>query len=82
MRPIVTDRGAWSVGLSVCRSVTLLSPAKTAEPIKVPFGLTTLVGPVNNVLNRVHGKGQFLGRKKRAIAKYRDTLYGHLCKKS
>jgi len=31
MRPIVTDRVAWyvgrSVGLSVCRSVTLLSPA-------------------------------------------------------
>jgi len=45
MRPVVTDRVAWSVGLSiglsVCRSVTLVSPAKTAEPIKMQFGLRT-----------------------------------------
>ena len=34
MRPIVTDRVAWSVGLSV----TLVSPAKTAAPIEMPFG--------------------------------------------
>jgi len=34
-RPIVTDRVAWSVGLSV----TLVSPTKMAEPIKMPFGL-------------------------------------------
>jgi len=41
MRPIVTDRGvAWSVYLSV----TLVSPAKTAEPIEMPFGLRTWVG--------------------------------------
>jgi len=30
MRPIVTDRVAWSVGLSV----TVVSPAKTAEPME------------------------------------------------
>jgi len=41
MRPIVTDRVAWSV----CQSVTLVSPAKTAEPIQVPFALKTRVGP-------------------------------------
>jgi len=35
MRPIVTDRVAWSVGLSV----TLVSPAETAEPIEMPSGL-------------------------------------------
>jgi len=35
MWPIVTDRVAWSVGLSV----TVVSPAKTAEPIKMPFGI-------------------------------------------
>jgi len=35
----------------VCRSVILLSPVKTAEPIKMPFGLRTLVGPENHVLN-------------------------------
>jgi len=39
MRPIVTDRVAWSVGLSAC-----YSPAKTVEPIEVPFGLRTRVG--------------------------------------
>jgi len=37
MRPIVTDVVAWSVGLSV----TIVSPAKTAEPIEMPFGLRT-----------------------------------------
>ena len=35
MRSIVTDRVAWSV----CRSVTLVSPAKTAESIETTFGL-------------------------------------------
>jgi len=37
---IVTDRVAWSVG----RSVTLVSPAKTAEPIDLAFGSWTRVG--------------------------------------
>ena len=46
MRPILTDRVAWSVGLSV----TLVSPAKTAAPIELPFGLRTWVGPGNHVL--------------------------------
>jgi len=40
MRPIVKDGLAWSVGLSV----TIVSPAKTAEQIKMPFGLWTRVG--------------------------------------
>ena len=48
MRPIVTDRVAWSVGPSVGLFVTLVSPAKTAEPIEMPFGLRTLVGPGNH----------------------------------
>jgi len=43
MRPIVTDRVAWSVGLSVGRSVTVVSPAKTAELIEMPFGMLTRV---------------------------------------
>jgi len=46
MRSIVTDRIAWSVG----RSVTLVSPAKTAEPIEMPFGLWAGMGPRNHVL--------------------------------
>jgi len=37
MQPVVTDRVAWSVR----RSVTLVSPAKTAAPIEMPFGLRT-----------------------------------------
>jgi len=40
MRPIATDRVAWSVGLSV----TVMSPVKTAEPIKMPFELWTRLG--------------------------------------
>ena len=47
MRPIVTDRVAWSVGLSV----TLVSPAKTAEPIEMPFGLWARMSPRNHVLD-------------------------------
>jgi len=48
MRSIVIDRVAWSVGQLVCRSVgqsvTLVSHAKTAEPIEMPFGLRNRVG--------------------------------------
>jgi len=40
MRPTVTDQAVWSVTLSV----TLVSPAKTAEPIEMPSGLRTRVG--------------------------------------
>jgi len=46
----------------VCRSVTLVSPAKMTEPIQMPFGLRTPLGPGNHVLDRgpdPHGKGQF-----------------------
>jgi len=50
MQPIVTDRVASSVGLSV----TVVSPAKTAEPIEMPFGIWTRVGPRKHVLGAVH----------------------------
>jgi len=53
MRLIVTDRVAWSVGRSVCRSVTVVNPAKTVESIEMPFGLRTRVGPRNRVLDGV-----------------------------
>jgi len=36
---------------SVCRSVTLVSRAKTLEPIEMQFGLRTRVGPGNHVLD-------------------------------
>jgi len=38
-------------GLSVGLSVTLVSPAKTAEVIEMLFGLRTRVGPGNHVLD-------------------------------
>jgi len=35
---------------SNCRSVTVVSPAKTTQPIEMPFGLRTRVGPKNHKL--------------------------------
>jgi len=49
-------------GLSVRLSVTTVSPAKAAEPIVMPFGMLTRVGPRNYVLDGVQipdAKGQF-----------------------
>ena len=48
MWPIVTDRVAWSVGRSVCHTT---EPYKTVQPIEMPFGLRTRVGPRNLVLD-------------------------------
>jgi len=47
MWSIVTNQIAWSAGWSV----TLVSPAKMAEPIEMPFGLRTREGPGNHVLD-------------------------------
>ena len=58
---IVTDRVAWSVG----QSVTLVSLAKTAEPIQIPFGLWVQMVPTNHNLDGVqspYGQGQFWGK--------------------
>ena len=49
MQPTVTDRVVWSVG----RSVTIVSPAKTAKPIHMPFGLWTQIGQRKHVLHCV-----------------------------
>jgi len=43
----VVCRSDWSV----CLSVTIVSPAKTAEPIEMPLRLRTRVGPKNYVLD-------------------------------
>ena len=54
-----------------------MSPAKTAEPIEMPFGLRTLADPGNNVLDggpEPPWEGENLGEKERPIVKYRDTL--------
>ena len=45
-----------NIAWSVCRSVTLVSRAKTAEPsepIEMPLGLRTQVGPGNHVLDGI-----------------------------
>jgi len=51
MKPIATDGVAWSVCLSVRRSVTIVNPAKTAEPIEMPFGMRTPLGARRHVLD-------------------------------
>jgi len=51
MWPIVTNRVAWSVDLSVGLTVTLVSPTKTAESIEIPCGLWVQMGPRNHVLD-------------------------------
>jgi len=80
MRLIVTDRVVWSVGLSV----TLVSPAKTAAQIAIPFGWRTRVGPKNRVLDGgpdpPMGRGNFEGRKGCPIIKYRDSLWSSVQK--
>ena len=51
MKPIVTDGAALSVCRSVYVSVTIVSPAKTAEAIEILFALWTRAGPRNHVLD-------------------------------
>jgi len=74
MRPIVTDRVAWSVGLSVCLSVTLVNPPKTSAPIEMLFELRTRVVPTNHVLDKgadpPMGRANFEGGKGLPIVKY------------
>ena len=50
MRPIVTHV-AWSICLSVLLLVTIVSPAKTAEPIEMSFRMWICVCPKNHVLD-------------------------------
>jgi len=60
----------------------VVSCVKTAEPIEMPFGLWTVVGPGNHVLDG--GLDPFVGRegailkgwgKGRPIVKYTRTLW-------
>jgi len=85
MRPIVTDRIAWSVSRSVGLTVTLVSPAKTAALIEMPFELRTRVRPRNHVLDGGPDpfveRGNFERGKGRPILKYRDTLWSPVRKR-
>jgi len=80
MRPIVINRVSvvcLSVGLSVSLSITLISPAKTAEAIEIPFGLRTRVGPGNHVLDGgtdIPREGVILRGKGAVVVKFSDTL--------
>jgi len=63
MWSIVTDQVLWSVN----QFITLVSPAKTAEPIEMLFGLRTQAGIWNHVLDwgpdLPMGRGNFDGEK-------------------
>jgi len=50
MRPIVTGGVAWFI----CRSVRVVSSAKTAELIEMQFGVWTQVGPRKHLLDGVY----------------------------
>ena len=55
-----------------------MSPAKTAVPIELPFGLRTWVGPGNHVLDGGPGPpwegANFRGENGGPIVKYKDIL--------
>jgi len=83
MWPIVKDRVAWSVRLSVGWSITVVSPAKMDEPIEMPFGLWAWVGPRNHVLDRSLDppcRGVMLRRKRGGALWSIGTLCCELCK--
>jgi len=59
----------------VSLSVTIESPAKTAEPIEMPFGLWIQVGAGNHVLDGgpvPHGKGKLRRGEEAARCKYTE----------
>jgi len=64
----------------VCVSFMFVSHAKTAEPIEMPFGVVTWMGPKNHELDGIvgapmpQGKGAILGGK--VAANY--NAYGHI----
>jgi len=62
----------------VCLSVTLLCPAKTAEPIEMPSGLRTWLDPRDHILDEGSdppmGRGKFWGENGRPVVKYREFL--------
>jgi len=74
---------------SVCSSVhqsvtlTLVSPAKMAEPIKMPFGLRTQLSPGNHVLDGGPdslSEGEIFSGESGVPLQNIGTHCGHLCK--
>jgi len=79
MRPILTDRVAWSDGLSVGLSVCHTSePCKNGCTDRAAFWVVDLGGPGEPCVRwgsrSPHGKGQIFWGDGRPIVKYRDTL--------
>jgi len=92
------DHGPWTgVGLRIhdspCKAAilgkvmpddTAVSCAKMAEPVEIPFGLRTRVGPRKHVVDGVqifHAKEQFLGeRTRRGPVACPMTLFSEPCK--
>ena len=82
MQPVARDVVVWSVCVclcmvSVCEYVTEMNPAKTAEPIEMPFGMWAWVGPSNPLLDGGSGtpqrKGQFWElENEHALSPYRS----------
>jgi len=61
-----------------------VNPAKTAEPIEVPFGFRTQVGPGNRILERGPDppwKGAILRGKGWLIVKYKHVLWSAVQKR-
>jgi len=61
-----------------------VSPAKTAAPIEMSYGLRTRVGPGNQVLDGGPDppwEGAVLRGKVPPIVKYRDTLWSSVQKR-
>ena len=83
--PHRTEQHGLLVFLSLCQSVTLVSPAKTAEAIELPFGFRTRVGSRNHVLDggpdHPMERGNFQGGKGRPIVKYKNTLWSFVQKR-
>jgi len=79
MWPIVRAYKPIAHGLSVglCRSVTVVSPVKTAEPIEMPFGLWTHTGQRKHVLDGSPDKWAILGEWD---AHCKIHVYGTLCR--
>jgi len=61
------------------RSVTIMSPAKMAEPIKIPFGVWPRVGQRNRVLDRgpdaSMGRGNFEGSRGGLLQSIENTIH-------
>ena len=76
--PLVTDRVAWSVGLSVCAVCHTVESCKNGWTDRDAVWVENLGGPREPCIRwgpePPMARGNFDGRKGRPIVKYRDTL--------